>query len=191
MMALPWFGKYSGESTEQLLALEGKFRTDSLVVAFEQAIQSKVFRDGGDVSVPERVVLAIESLEQEVNNGGYDQFFRNSSIQYAPTLVDALARAGCPKAAAVAERAIRSLGLDVVSVESIQAAMEVGSEERDMALNPCDQEFYEYQEDLAGKVLDYIRYNRDAYSDSLTGDSISFINRSDQSRELASSRSNL
>jgi hypothetical protein len=33
----PFLESYAGQSTEELLALEGKYRIDSLVLAFEQA----------------------------------------------------------------------------------------------------------------------------------------------------------
>ena len=84
MSELKWLEKYSGQTTDELIALEGKFRTDSLVTAFHQAVEQKWARDGGEaLSEEEIVVLAIEALECEVNNGGYDQFFINSS-EYAP-----------------------------------------------------------------------------------------------------------
>ena len=31
-----WLDGYSGQSAEQLLSLEGQYRTDSLILAFEQ-----------------------------------------------------------------------------------------------------------------------------------------------------------
>jgi hypothetical protein len=67
-----FFKSYSGETTEQLLGLVNEYRIDSLVLAFEQAIQLKAVR--APISRQERYVLAIEALEREVNNGGYSQF---------------------------------------------------------------------------------------------------------------------
>jgi Ni,Fe-hydrogenase I small subunit len=62
---------YEGQSTEELLALEREYRVDSLVLAFEQAIQNK---SPDSISTEESYVLAVEGLEREVNNGGYSQF---------------------------------------------------------------------------------------------------------------------
>ncbi len=79
-----WLEGYSGQSVEQLLSLQGEYRTDSLVLAFEQAIRQKAEREGmQSLTVEERIVLAVEALEREVNNGGYDQFFANSSREFA------------------------------------------------------------------------------------------------------------
>jgi hypothetical protein len=84
-----WLGGYSGQSVEELLSLEVTHRCDSLVLAFEEAIGQKAQRDGvRGLTTEERVVLAVEALEREVNNGGYDQFFINASREFAPTIGD-------------------------------------------------------------------------------------------------------
>ena len=48
MPDLQWLDGYSGESVDELIALEGKCRTDSLVLAFEQAMDQKQVRFGED-----------------------------------------------------------------------------------------------------------------------------------------------
>ena len=109
---LKWLEGYSGESTEQLLSLEGKYRTDSLVLAFEEGINQKAEREGTrSLTIEERIVLAVEALEREVNNGGYDQFFVNSSREFTPIMVGALKRIGCNKTASITQKAIEALGL--------------------------------------------------------------------------------
>jgi len=44
MADLIWLDGYSGETTEQLLALERTHRIDSLILAFEQALGQKETR---------------------------------------------------------------------------------------------------------------------------------------------------
>src|SRR6266404_3594696 len=84
-----WLDAYSGQTTSQLLGLEHEFRVASLILGFEQAIDQKAAREGNDhLTKEEFMVLAIEALEREVNNGGYRQFFINSSREYTPTIVD-------------------------------------------------------------------------------------------------------
>src|ERR1700692_2235333 len=41
-----WLDGYSGQTAVELLSLEGKYRTDSLVLAFEAAIRQKANREG-------------------------------------------------------------------------------------------------------------------------------------------------
>src|SRR6266567_5973029 len=102
----PWHN-YAGESAEALLALAATHRVDSLAVAFETALGQKAFKLGDhSLSVPERDVLAIEALEREVNNGGYGQFFTNSSNEYAGAVLEALQRVGCTQTVTITERAL-------------------------------------------------------------------------------------
>lgn len=89
MSSLPWLEEYSDQSTEKLLALEGKFRTDSIIAAFQAALDQKLAREGKEaLSEAEWTVLAMEALENEVNNNGYSGFFINSSKEYASIIVD-------------------------------------------------------------------------------------------------------
>lgn len=66
---------YEGQTLQQLIAMKENYRIDSLVLAIEQALNAK---PDTELSNAERVVLAIEALEREVNNGGYHQFFINA-----------------------------------------------------------------------------------------------------------------
>jgi len=70
MAVLKWLDRYSGESTEELIALENEYRLDSIVLAFGQGLYQKAARSGIEpLTAEEHVVLAIEALEREVNNG--------------------------------------------------------------------------------------------------------------------------
>ena len=112
MSNLKWLEAYSGETTDELIALQGKYRTDSIVLAFEQAADQKVERLGPEsLSVEEWVILAIEALEREVNNGGYWQFFANATCFYTPVIVDALDRIGCSETAALTRAFHRWFGM--------------------------------------------------------------------------------
>ncbi len=163
MSGAEWLDEYSGQTTDELIALQGKYRTDSIVLAFEQALSQKAERVGPEgLTEEERVVLAIEALEREVNNGGYWQFFVNSSNEYASILVDALNRIGSAAAAGLTQQAIDVLGIDgPLTVEAIERAMEDESDERDDRLGECDGCYYRVVGDLAGPLLEFIKGNRD------------------------------
>ena len=162
MAALKWLDRYSGESTEELIALENEYRLDSIVLAFEQALYQKAARSGIDsLTAEEHVVLAIEALEREVNNGGYSQFFFNSSNEYAPIIVDALQRIGCQEAARLTKRAIDIVGVDPTShSHSYKDAIAELTLEQDEALERCDTEYYRVVGDLAGPLFRYIKRKR-------------------------------
>ncbi|MGE0455934.1 MAG: DUF4375 domain-containing protein [Vicinamibacteria bacterium] len=156
-----WFEAYTGQTTDELLALEARYRIDSLVLAFEQAIQQKT----GPLSTQERFVLAVEALEREVNNGGYSQFFVNSSNEFVDVIVAALHAIGCPRVAGITQAAIAALGvvgeLTPEKAESRASAAIVG-ESGDLhdALESCDAQFYSNEEPIADRLFAWIKENR-------------------------------
>ncbi|OGP61421.1 MAG: hypothetical protein A2V67_02005 [Deltaproteobacteria bacterium RBG_13_61_14] len=163
MKELKWLDQYSGESVEELIALEGKYRIDSLVLAFEQALDQKEARAGANqITAEERVIQAIEALEREVNNGGYSQFFLNSSREYAPIIVEALTRISCPKTAEITRRAIAALGISGSFTEAaIAEVMEAESSEREEKLEQCDNEYFQSGESIETGLFQFIKTNRD------------------------------
>jgi hypothetical protein len=156
-----WLDRHSGQSADELLSLEGKYQIDSLVLAFEEAISQKAQRGGmQSLTNEERIVLAVEALEREVNNGGYDQFFVNSSREFAPTVVDALQRIGCKKTATITQRAIKALGVSALTSEAIDAAMVADDEQRLAKLNRCDDSYYKCAEPVAERLFEFIKANK-------------------------------
>ena len=110
----------------------------------------------------ELVIVAIEALETEVNNGGYDQFFRNSSNEYTPIIVDSLNRIGCNDVAILTQRAIDSLGIEgPITVNNVQDAISKNNEGRDNILDECDQEYYAKADGLAIPLFEFIKKNKD------------------------------
>jgi Domain of unknown function (DUF4375) len=152
-----WLDGYNGETTEELLALEDSHRIDSLVLAFEEAIQRKE----GPISKEERYVLAVEGLEREVNNGGYEQFFINSSREFVDVIEEALLATGSPMTAAVTKDAIGALGLgEALTPEQAEERALSGDEALREALGACDGRYYESGEDIAGNLFVWIKSNR-------------------------------
>ena len=112
MPELKFLDRYDGQSLDELIALEKTHRVDSLVLAMEVALDQRVEKGGlASLSQEERVILAVEALEREVNNGGYEQFFRNSSRAYTEEIEFGLHEIGCPKQAGIAKRAVGALKL--------------------------------------------------------------------------------
>ena len=150
---------YGGQSTDELIALESEYRIDSLVLAFESALDAKV-----EHTKPERIVLAVEAIEREVNNGGFTQFFVNSSLEYTKDIVEAFQLIGCPATADLCRRAIELLGVaDLTDLDAIeQASYEVDDDEvRDEQFNALDAEYYAgAEEPIAVKLFEYIKQNR-------------------------------
>lgn len=157
----PKWLEYSGESVDQLLSLEGNYRIDSLVLAFEQAISQKAERKGAQsLSDEESIVLAVEALEREVNNGGYHQFFVNSSREFAQIVVGSLQSIGCKKTASITQRAIKALGISDVTAEAIDTALTADGQQRLAKLKRCDDSYYKSAEPIAERLFAFIKANK-------------------------------
>jgi Domain of unknown function (DUF4375) len=160
MPELRWLDRYNGESFDELVALEGSCRIDSIVLAFEQAMDQKAARVGEHkLTTEERVILAVEALEREVNNGGYGQFFVNSP-EYAPIIVDALRRIGCSKVAAITDRAVKVVQNAPMTGAEIENGTWEDNEERADALGECDALYFEGPENIEASLFAFIKANR-------------------------------
>jgi hypothetical protein len=104
----------------------------------------------------ELTLLSVLALEREVGNGGYDQFFRNSSRRFAPAIVGGLVRIGCTEIADITQRALDSLDLPELSVAAIETAMKAESSARDRTLERCNIAFYERGE-LSRQLFAYVK----------------------------------
>jgi hypothetical protein len=155
---LGWLDGYAGQTLDELLLFDGTESGTAILFAIEQAIQQKSPRDMTGI---ERTVLSVLALSREVDNGGYDQFFVNSSRQFAPVIVDDLVRIGCVEIADITQRALDAFNLPEISVASIEAAMQTESTERTRALNRCDIAFYGTS-GVYEHLLAYVKAHKDA-----------------------------
>jgi hypothetical protein len=158
----PWLERYGGQTTTELIGLGDTHRIDSVVLAFEEAISAKAQRLGAEtLTTSELVVLAVEAVEREVNNGGFDQLFRNSSKQQATNYVSALEAIGRPDVAELAKQAIAALrlGKRPLTIDAIDRAMERDSEARDEKFEELDDRYLEVAGDLAPALLAFIKAN--------------------------------
>lgn len=162
MTKLQWLNGYTGQTTDELLSLEGEFRTDSLVLAFEQAINQKAEQIGKEkLTEEERVVLAVEALEREVNNDGYLSFFISPTKVFVPIIIDALKRIDCAETAMITQRAIDLLEIEGPMPMTIDnVLLQEENEELEDKLYECDKEYYKVAGDLSIPLLNYIKNNK-------------------------------
>ena len=158
-MTKPFLDRYSGQTLQQLIAMKSSHRIDSLVLAVEQALLHK---PDTALTEPERVVIAVEAMEREVNNGGYGQFFLNSPRESTEFLVRALELIGCPKVAAISSDAIAILklptGFDSNTVERVASEL---SDEALGKLGECDSRYYANDESIDERLFAYVERHQD------------------------------
>ena len=118
-----------------------------------------------ELSPEERVFLHVWELEAEVNNGGFDQYFINSSGNHAAEVVESLEAIGAVQAAAIAKQAISvAFGnspppKDEEARDSVMRAL---PEEKLEQLSACDNEFYLYPDNLTELLFSFVVANKGA-----------------------------
>jgi hypothetical protein len=116
-----------------------------------------------------QAIYMIWALEAEVNNGGYNQFYANSSGQFYKHLPEALKLVGAPKFADLTKRANDVYEKENAKITQHQDGTVEGFSKSydDNPLNDFDSEFFElYQtENLQQIQVDFIRKNKKEFID--------------------------
>lgn len=157
----PFLQNYSGQSTQELIELASEYRIDSIVLAFEEALDKKLEAKKGidNLTIPELTILAVEAMEREVNNGGWSQFFLNSSGEYTKYLHDSLIRINCPKIASIANNAINTLNIEGDITQDKMENILLDNEEFEEKLSGLDSAYYSNNESIAEQLFEYIKNN--------------------------------
>ena len=114
------------------------------------------------LTAPEQVFVAVWTLEADVNNGGFDQYYLNSSGDYAWHAPAALRAIGAEKTASIAEEANAPFGPDgpPPDRDARLAAIDKLPEQVDELWNDCDQAFYAYPDDLTALLSAYVQTHK-------------------------------
>ena len=113
----------------------------------------------GHDALPARIKLAyrIYELEAQVNNGGFHQFFGNSTGAHAPSAVEALQAIGATCTSEILRAAISIAYPSGFPVDpSLHDAELLDDDETYGRLSVLDDKFYRYEDDLAGLVNAYL-----------------------------------
>lgn len=116
-----------------------------------------------------QAIYMISRLEAEVNNDGYNQFYFNSSGQFATALPEALKLVGATQFADLTERANSTFEKDKSKITEDQDGTVEGFSKsyENNPLNKFDEEFYKLNEakNLQKIQVDYIRKNKNEFTD--------------------------
>jgi len=117
-----------------------------------------------------QAIYMIWALEAEVNNGGYNQFYFNSSGQFYKHLPDALKLVGANKFADLTKRANDTFEKENPKITQHQDGTIEGFSKSydDNPLNKFDDEFYDLYktENLQQIQVDFIRKNKKEFIDT-------------------------
>lgn len=142
--------------------------TNDFVIAMTEHLNEKT-QYGGDLSVlsdAERIFYITQTLEMEVNNGGFSQFFYNSSGDFSNGLVGAFTAIGANATAAICQKAIDAFGRDIPADRDarIELLEKLEGEEFDEILEECDDAFFAYEEDLNELNYNFAMKNKEQFS---------------------------
>ena len=114
----------------------------------------------------ERVILVVRLVEDEVNNGGFSQFFYNTGGNFSGEVVAAFNAIGAEKTAAICQQAISAFGQELPADREARLALlnACESDELDEALEECDNAFYEYQDDLTTLNYTYVLKHKASFT---------------------------
>ena len=115
-----------------------------------------------ELSEPERVFVAIWTLEADVNNGGFDQYFLNSSGDHAWFAPRALRAIGAETMAGIVERANAPFGTEgpPASRDERLAMLDAVQDEAADEWSRLDEAFYDYPDDLTGLLYRYVQEHK-------------------------------
>ncbi len=111
----------------------------------------------------ERIIYITQTLEQEINNGGFSQYFFNSSGDLSNELVDAFTKIGALKTAEICKKALTVFGGNVpADWEERQELLE--ELDCDDVFDKLDDAFYDYEDNLEGLNSEYIMKYREYFN---------------------------
>ena len=136
-----------------LIDLSGSTRTDFGRVDF------------GSQSENQKVFAAIWTLEAEVNNGGFLQYFDNDRGQTAGFAVTALKKVGANNCADIVDRAIRTIcgGNIPPDADGWETLIDAITNDTSEKLDSLDTEFFKYPDDLTELLFEFVRAHPETF----------------------------
>jgi hypothetical protein len=132
---------------------------NNILIDLSESDRTKYGKDDfATQSTPQKVFSSIWAVESEVNNGGFSQYFLNSSCETAGYVVEAMKAIGAPRTGEICSRAIASAfpeGLPEDPAE-ISSAAENFSGETEEKLGEFDDEFFTYPHNLTDLLFAYV-----------------------------------
>ena len=142
--------------------------TNNFVVAMTEHLDNKTQygEDMSALSEAERIFYITQTLEMEVNNGGFSQFFYNSSGNFSNELVGAFTAIGANATAAICQKVISAFGRDIPVDRDEREEMLDGleSDEFDEILEECDNAFFDYEDNLNELNYNFVMKNKEFFN---------------------------
>ena len=112
----------------------------------------------------QKVFFLNQQLEREINNGGFNQYFFNSSGEYANETINSLVQIGANITAGILREAIQQFPDDKVPADEYERRQIISEIEKkaNSVWNQLDDRFYKYDDDLNELNFNYLTKHKDS-----------------------------
>ncbi len=127
--------------------------------------KTELHDDFENLNEAEKTFLYVEILEAEINNGGFDQYFFNSSGDYSIETLEALKKIRAFKTAKIVEEAFKEFPENPIpkNNEKRRELLENINDNTSEKWNELEDKFYLYEENIGGLLLEYVKKNKSEF----------------------------
>lgn len=127
--------------------------------------KTELFDDFENLTEAEKKFIYIEILEAEINNGGFDQYFYNSSGNYSTETLEALKEIGAIKTAKIVEEAFKVFSENPIpkNNEKRREILERINSKTSEKWQELEDEFYLHEENIGSLLLEYVRKHKSEF----------------------------
>jgi len=134
---------------------------EEAIMAIDNLLKPIFYSHPDKLTEEEKTVVYIEELEREVNNGGFSQFFFNTSADFTEEIINVLKIIGPTKFTEIVQKAVAQFPNSYVPKDRTkrQKILERIENEADPVWDNLGAEFYKYEEDIYTLMRRYILSN--------------------------------
>jgi len=148
---------FFGKKVEKIL--KGKNGQDALI-EIDNLLTPIFYETPEELTPQEKNIVYIEELEREVNDGGFNQYFINTSGDYVKETLEALKIIGSKIFFELLQKAVNKFPNGTVPQDRDERIDIVNVIDENIELwEDLDEEFYNYEEDIYTLMVNYIKNN--------------------------------
>ena len=153
-----WKKKKSKKIVSEIL--KNKSGQDA-IIAIDDLLSRIFYKKPEALTDEEKVIVLIEEYEREINSGGFNQFYFNTSGNYYNNIVDALKKVKSIKFIDLLKKSSTPFPDSIIPSdrEKRLKIIEEIEDDAEELWEELEQEFYKYEENIHELVLQYIREN--------------------------------
>lgn len=156
-----------------MTAMNDTSEMNAYLIALANSPNVRVWRhDFAQLSRPEQIFRLVWELEAEVNNGGFHQYFYNSSGGLVPYVGDALRAIGALAMANIVDCAIHTAGADIPWHDEAarRTKLKTLGPQVEAQLDSMSRKFCKYPDDLLAVLYRYAHQHQSEIEQARSAD---------------------